>query len=204
MDDPGDCLAPSPSLQVKELFLNSDDWPFSLQAGGGSQNASTNYNLLLKQIETLSEVQNSGAIQNADPSLQAAYVARLQQQASQIKNLLKLLNSSGVNKSSNDANDSNGYESLWEVGLARNIRDDLIPEVEEGGATIEADESQDVNHEDIYENTGVFPHNFSLSVGEFLWVSRRELFRGCRVIPSCTMLCDTMQIFWKTVVGCEL
>ena len=113
-------------------------------------------------------MQNSGAIQNADPSLQAAYVARLQQQASQIKNLLKLLNSSGVNKSSNDANDSNGYESLWEVGLARNIRDDLIPEVEEGGANEEADESQDVNHEDIYENTGVFPHNFSLSVGEFL------------------------------------
>ena len=149
-------------------------------------------------------MQNSGAIQNADPSLQAAYVARLQQQASQIKNLLKLLNSSGVNKSSNDANDSNGYESLWEVGLARNIRDDLIPEVEEGGATIEADESQDVNHEDIYENTGVFPHNFSLSVGEFLWVSRRQLFRGCRVIPSCTMLCDTMQIFWKTVVSCNI
>ena len=149
-------------------------------------------------------MQNSGAIQNADPSLQAAYVARLQQQASQIKNLLKLLNSSGVNKSSNDANDSNGYESLWEVGLARNIRDDLIPEVEEGGANEEADESQDVNHEDIYENTGVFPHNFSLSVGEFLWVSRRELFRGCRVIPSCTMLCDTMQIFWKTVVSCNI
>ena len=167
MDDPGDCLAPSPSIQVKELFLNSDDWPVALQAGGGSQNASTNYNLLLKQIETLSEVQNSGAIQNADPSLQAAYVARLQQQASQIKNLLKLLNSSGVNKSSNDANDSNGYESLWEVGLARNIRDDLIPEVEEADDDPEQDESQDVNHEDIYENTGVFNHNFTLSVGKF-------------------------------------
>ena len=31
----------------------------------------------------------------------------------------------------------------------------------------EVDESQDVNHEDIYENTGVFNQNFTLSVGEY-------------------------------------
>ena len=45
--------------------------------------------------------------------------------------------------------------------------DDLIPEVEEEDATIEADDSQDVNNEDIYENTGVFNQNFTLSVGEY-------------------------------------
>ena len=152
----------------------------------GSQNLSTNYNQLLKQIENLSEIQTSGAIQNADPSLQAAYVARLQQQATQIKQLLRVLNSSGggaintsnssnnenamtkssSNDASNDANDNNGYESLWEVGLAKNIQDDLIPEVEEPDDDHEVDESQDVNHEDIYENTGVFNQNFTISVGE--------------------------------------
>ena len=157
------------------------------QAGPqGPQNLSTNYNQLLKQIENLSEIQTSGAIQNADPSLQAAYVARLQQQATQIKQLLRVLNSSGggaintsnssnnenamtkssSNDASNDANDNNGYESLWEVGLAKNIQDDLIPEVEEPDDDHEVDESQDVNHEDIYENTGVFNQNFTISVGE--------------------------------------
>ena len=44
--------------------------------------------------------------------------------------------------------------------------DDLIPEVEEPDDDTEVDESQDVNHEDIYENTGVFNHNFTLSVGK--------------------------------------
>ena len=120
-----------------------------MQAGPtpGCQNLSTNYNQLLKQIENLSEIQTSGAIQNADPSLQAAYVARLQQQATQIKQLLRVLNSSGAgaintshnenamtksssndanndanNDAINDANDNTGYESLWEVGLAKNIQ----------------------------------------------------------------------------------
>ena len=45
--------------------------------------------------------------------------------------------------------------------------DDLIPEVEEHDEDPETEESQDVNHEDIYENTGVFNHNFTLSVGKF-------------------------------------
>ena len=45
--------------------------------------------------------------------------------------------------------------------------DDLIPEVEEPDDDHDVDESQDVNHEDIYENTGVFNHNFTLSVGEY-------------------------------------
>ena len=118
-----------------------DDPGESLNQSGNplqTQNLSTNYNELLKQIETLSEVQTSGAIQNADPNLQAAYVARLQQQASQIKQLLKILNSSGangvntsnndnaINKSSNDDNANNGYESLWEVGLAKNMQGELI------------------------------------------------------------------------------
>ena len=38
--------------------------------GGGGENLNTNYNTLLKQIQTLSDLQNSGAIQNADPNLQ--------------------------------------------------------------------------------------------------------------------------------------
>ena len=112
-----------------------DDPGESLKGSEGAQNLSTNYNQLLKQIENLSQVQTAGAIQNAEPALQAAYVARLQQQASQIKQLLKILNSSGANgantsnndnanvtKSSSDANANNGYESLWEVGLAKNIQ----------------------------------------------------------------------------------
>ena len=88
---------------------------------------------------------------------------------------------SSSNDANNDANDNNGYESLWEVGLAKNIQggkflsicqriiqylDDLIPEVEEIDEDTVVDQSQDVNHEDIYENTGVFNQNFTLSVGE--------------------------------------
>ena len=46
--------------------------------------------------------------------------------------------------------------------------------MEEEDDSIEADESHDVNNEDIYENTGVFPHSFSLSVGEFDSVCRAE------------------------------
>ena len=126
-------------------------------------------------------------------------MSRLQQQATQIKQLLRVLNSSGAgaintsnnenamtksssNDANNDANDNNGYESLWEVGLAKNIQggkflstcqriiqylDDLIPEVEEIDEDTLVDQSQDVNHEDIYENTGVFNQNFTLSVGEY-------------------------------------
>ena len=37
---------------------------------GEGENLSTNYNQLLKQIQNLSELQSSGAIQNADPNLQ--------------------------------------------------------------------------------------------------------------------------------------
>ena len=42
--------------------------------GGGGENLSTNYNTLLKQIQTLSDLQNSGAIQNADPNLQVTFI----------------------------------------------------------------------------------------------------------------------------------
>ena len=37
---------------------------------GEPQNPNINYNLLLQQIQTLSELQNNGGIQNADPSIQ--------------------------------------------------------------------------------------------------------------------------------------
>ena len=39
-------------------------------ASGETENLNTNYNQLLKQIQNLSELQSSGAIQNADPTLQ--------------------------------------------------------------------------------------------------------------------------------------
>ena len=42
--------------------------------GGGGENLNTNYNTLLKQIQTLSDLQNSGAIQNADPNLQVTFI----------------------------------------------------------------------------------------------------------------------------------
>ena len=37
---------------------------------GEAPNPNLNYNLLLQQIQTLSELQNNGGIQNADPSIQ--------------------------------------------------------------------------------------------------------------------------------------
>ena len=162
----------------------------------------TDYNQLLKQIQNLSELQSNGTIQNADPNFQvksdkirfcstdiffqAAYVARLQQQAAQIKHLLKLLNTSGVNPSLNGSScgtetpenasgyqshfaqdetnpDNGGYESLWELS-GRTLTN--FPEVE---ATTEVEEEEDIlgDQEDLYENTGVSAHNFTISVGMF-------------------------------------
>ena len=161
---------------------------------------STDYNQLLKQIQNLSELQSNGTIQNADPNIQvtkqrnvsyefhifvkAGYVARLQQQAAQIKQLLKLLNSSGVNPSLNGSSsgtdtsenpsgsqiqlpqdeahpDNGGYESLWELS-ERTLTN--FPEVE---TTTEVDEEEDNlgDQEDLYENTGVSAHNFTIAVG---------------------------------------
>ena len=36
-------------------------------------NSGKNYNLLLQQIQTLSELQNNGSIQNVDPNLQVFF-----------------------------------------------------------------------------------------------------------------------------------
>ena len=36
-------------------------------------NSGKNYNLLLQQIQTLSELQNNGSIQNVDPNLQVMF-----------------------------------------------------------------------------------------------------------------------------------
>ena len=38
--------------------------------GENGEKLNQNYNQLLKQIQNLSEIQSSGAIQNADPNLQ--------------------------------------------------------------------------------------------------------------------------------------
>ena len=117
-------------------------------------------------------------------------MARLQQQAAQIKQLLKLLNSSVVNPSLNGSSsgadttdyainhhtsskdqsqlaqdenlDNGGYESLWELS-ERTLTN--FPEAE---TTAEVEEEEDIggDKEDLYENTGVSAHNFTMSVGK--------------------------------------
>ena len=112
-------------------------------------------------------------------------MARLQQQAAQIKQLLKLLNSSGVHPSLHGSSggadssentpgyqisfsqnesqpDNGGYESLWELS-ERTITN--LTEVE---TTTEVEEDEDIlgDQEDLYENTGVSAHNFTMAVGE--------------------------------------
>ena len=144
--------------------------------------------------------------------MQAAYVARLQQQAAQIKQLLKLLNTSNVNINSNSSSNSTnvtenaisrdrelqssnyqesnlvsaaapnvadpalcdeaaapgGYESLWELSerTLTNITD--LGGDSEVETTTEVEEDEDVSgdQEDLYENTGVFAHNFTMAVGK--------------------------------------
>ena len=120
-------------------------------------------------------------------------MARLQQQAAQIKQLLKLLNSSSVNLSTGSSSSTNiaesvngndtssnqpanlaqdetvtengGYESLWELS-ERTLTN--IPEVE---TTTEAAEEEDVldEQEDLYENTGILANNFTMAVGKFMF-----------------------------------
>jgi len=60
--------------------------------GGGDAGHQAPPHHLMDQIRTLSDLQGAAALQAADPSLQAAYIAKLHQQAASIKNLLKLLN----------------------------------------------------------------------------------------------------------------
>ena len=116
---------------------------------------------------------------------QAAYVARLQQQAAQIKHLLKVLNNSSSNNSVNATHNqeesskhvnnadhgddgTGGYESLWELSektLVNNVGDvETTTEVEE------EDDCHDDN-EDLYENTGIFANNFTLPIGELIKLS---------------------------------
>merc|ERR1719397_393944 len=112
----------------------------------GTATPTSNYNLLLHQIQTLSDLQSGGGIQNADPSLQAAYVLRLQQQAAQIKKLLKILNNSSQaaslshlnSKSESSINETGGYESLWEVSEKGPQSEEISTEPSE------VDESEDV------------------------------------------------------------
>ena len=107
---------------------------------------------------------------------QAAYIARLQQQAASIKSLLKMLNSSSggkivnqninatCNKSSSSLNETGGYESLWEVSERG------LPAPLEGAAedTAEVDVTEDIldDQQDLYENTCVNLNNFTLNVGK--------------------------------------
>ena len=117
-------------------------------------------------------------------------MARLQQQAAQIKQLLKLLNNTGVTNSSSNVskntenateniesskesfvphepnNETGGYEALWELSerTLTNVGD-------EDETTTEVEEDEDVSgdHEDLYENTGAFSNNFSMSIGKTLF-----------------------------------
>ena len=117
-------------------------------------------------------------------------MARLQQQAAQIKQLLKLLNSSVVNPSLNGSSsgadttdyainhhtsskdqsqlaqednlDNGGYESLWELS-ERTLTN--FPEAETT-AEVEEEEDSGGDIEGLYENTGVSAHNFTMSVGK--------------------------------------
>ena len=112
-------------------------------------------------------------------------MARLQQQAAQIKQLLKLLNNTGVTNSSTNVskntenateniesskesfvpnetiNETGGYEALWELSERT-----LTTVGDEDETTTEVEEDEDVSGEDLYENTGAFSNNFSLSVGK--------------------------------------
>ena len=111
-------------------------------------------------------------------------MARLQQQAAQIKQLLKLLNNTGVTNSTNfvnsienatvniesskesfvpneTINETGGYEALWELSERT-----LTTVGDEDETTTEVEEDEDVSGEDLYENTGAFSNNFSLSVGK--------------------------------------
>ena len=111
-------------------------------------------------------------------------MARLQQQAAQIKQLLKLLNNTGVTNSTNFSNntenatnessketfvpseinnDTGGYEALWELS-ERTLTN--VGEDDETTTEVEEDEDVSGDHEDLYENTGAFSNNFSLSVGK--------------------------------------
>ena len=144
--------------------------------------------------------------------MQAAYVARLQQQAAQIKQLLKLLNTSNVNINSNSSSNSTnvtenaisrdselqssnyqesnlvaaavpnvadpalcdeaaapgGYESLWELSERTLTNITELGGDSEVETTTEVEEDEDVSgdQEDLYENTGVFAHNFTMAVGK--------------------------------------
>ena len=120
-------------------------------------------------------------------------MARLQQQAAQIKQLLKLLNSSVVNLSLNGSSsgadttdyainhhtsskdqsqlaqddnlDNGGYESLWELS-ERTLTN--FPEAETTAEVEEEEEDIGGDMEDLYENTGVSAHNFTMSVGKII------------------------------------
>ena len=103
-------------------------------------------------------------------SFQAAYVLRLQQQAAQIKKLLKILNNSSQaaslshlnSKSESSINETGGYESLWEVSEKGPQSEEISTEPSE------VDESEDVviGSDDIYENTGIKSNNFTLPIGK--------------------------------------
>ena len=95
------------------------------------------------QIRTLSDLQGAAALQAADPSLQvklrnrllhiwwdlpflqAAYIAKLHQQAASIKNLLKLLNAgeTGLNNPGDLTAVANvgSFENVWESSSNNNV-----------------------------------------------------------------------------------
>jgi len=131
-------------------------------AGNGPNQLTSS--MLLQQIQTLSDLQNSGTVHHADPAAQAAYIRKLEQQADSIRQLLKLLNNTGSStqpayqSSSEDMapgrlEEEEGYEQLWELGTNCNGS-------ELGGEPTEVGEEEDFledfsleDQRDLYENT---------------------------------------------------
>ena len=61
-----------------------------------------------------------------------------------------------------------GYESLWELSerTLTNITDLGADSEVETTTEVEEDEDVSGDQEDLYENTGVFAHNFTMAVGK--------------------------------------
>ena len=78
----------------------------------------------------------------------------------------------------NDNSDTGEYESLWE------FTEKTLTNIGDFSDTInEGDEAGDVHgdHEQLYENTGIFAQNFTMSIGKILLLHLSLSFLGRRV-----------------------
>ncbi|XP_023332204.1 adenomatous polyposis coli protein [Eurytemora carolleeae] len=95
---------------------------------------SPNYDALLDQIQTLSDMQKNGNLHAADPVKQAAYMKRLQQQAESIKKMLKLLNNSRAAEfSTSNSNRASNSDFTRKSGDFNAVNFGEIRQINEGG-----------------------------------------------------------------------